>query len=80
MTFGSFFLQTLIPSCALNRPFVIAKQPLTRTMAVWAAYTLKKKQTLYPVPSWMAATSFEVVKTVCALHIREIIAGEDNAI
>ena len=46
-------------------------------MRLWAADKLKKKETL---PSWIETVSCEVVRMECPLHIREIIAGEDNAI
>ena len=46
-------------------------------MRLWAADKLKNKETL---PSWMATMSCEVVRTECPLHIREIIAAEDNVI
>ena len=58
-------------------PFVTAKHHLIRATRLWAADKLKKKETL---PSWMAMVNCEAVKTECPLHIRGIIARQENAI
>ena len=78
MRFGSFFFcKALMSCCADERPFIIAKQHVNWAVQVWAADKLKKKETL---PSWMATVSCKVAKTECALHIPEILAGEDKTI
>ena len=74
---ANFFSKGLFSCYTRDRPCVIAKQHVTRALRVWASGQLKKNES---PRSWMARVTCEVVKRDRPLDIREIIAGEDNAI